>query len=258
MAAQQAKLAALEQAVKDSPADAATSLARDKQREVVRVQLCVRAVRDAKTAVLTALAAPPLPDAPLGPSLRALVVALDAIEDVKAVFYDPRRVAAERESRRRCARVVDRAVEETVRFLRPPPGRPGLVVVGDWVKDKHRRGGGIFAMAAFLEKLARRAIVVIADEFRTTQLCPFCGSKLAHPRKFTKHGEAVEDGGTVYCPAPRGGCVTMGRFAARDVSAAAAILRRFLYANLMGGQLGAPRAWRRGVLFCFGFFCARR
>ena len=251
MAAQQAKLAALEQAVKDFPADTATSLARNKQREVVRVQLSVRAVRDAKADVFTALAGPALPDAPLGPSLRALGIALDAMEDVKAVYFDPRRVAAERESRRRCARVVDRAVEETVRFLRPPPGRPGLVVVGDWVKDKTRRGGGSFAMAEYLEKLARRAIVVIADEFRTSQLCPFCGSRLAHPRKFNKHGEAVEDAGTVYCPAPRGGCVTMGRFAARDVSAAAAILRRFLYANLIGGQLGACLAGA----FCLVWVC---
>jgi hypothetical protein len=81
--------------------------------------------------------------------------------------------------------------------------------------------------------LAREAIVILCDEFRTSKLCIGCARYLRHPRDAHNRNEIY---GVYVCD--HDGCHMHGVYVNRDVSAALKIAGRAL-ASSLGRSLGA-------------------
>ncbi len=81
--------------------------------------------------------------------------------------------------------------------------------------------------------LAREAIVILCDEFRTSKLCIGCARYLRHPRDAHNHNEIY---GVYVCD--HDDCHMHGVYVNRDVSAALKIAGRAL-ASSLGHPLGA-------------------
>jgi hypothetical protein len=106
-----------------------------------------------------------------------------------------------------------------------------LIVVGDYATQRKKRGSK-FPFAVFLKKLARRCIVLIVSEHRTTMNCTFCGC----PVQYTDKQDGSKHSGTVLC----GNLVCMSRqlFSNRDLHAGVNIGLRTWAGLLVGGTLG--------------------
>ena len=84
-----------------------------------------------------------------------------------------------------------------------------------------------------LRRLAKKLIVIVVCEFRTSCLCHFCGSGVQHPKAGKSRGDIR---GTVHCNDSH--CVSRGLFKNRDTAAACNIGCRFVYDFFLGGYLG--------------------
>ena len=175
---------------------------------------------------------------------RALAIAAEMMPDLGALYYHSGRVAADTESKRCRARLMDKTVHETAKFAgcaQPRNAAAGLPVVflGAWAMGPRRRSGN-FALKAFVKKLAAKVIVVVASEHRTTVSCGHCGGPVSHPSKgrtpAARAKKRNEFRGTVYCADKT--CASHGRLFNRDVHAACNIVNRWVYEYLVGGELG--------------------
>jgi hypothetical protein len=182
----------------------------------------------------------------------ALAVAIGIAPVVIQQFYRPSRIAAMLKRQRRTERLYDKAVHQTLEFIKDsvPRGagvaeqgakRYPVLLVGDWATKKKQ--GKHFAFQRYLDRLARRAIVIVVDEHCSTKLCSSCGSEVMYP---DKHDDTKPHYGTVYCPNNQ--CPTQHRFLNRDVAAASNICNRFLAKFFVGGSLGMVLYFRQ---FCF-------
>jgi hypothetical protein len=195
-------------------------------RRVTQVGKQIRALQDT----------PADPEAPAhAAAAAALTLAFAEISLVIRMHYRPSRVEALADAARRRRRFLDRVVEETVAFATPTPAgssRPGVVVVGDWVLARNKRGAK-FPFKKYLDALARRAIVIVASERLTSAACAHCGSYVAHTRK---QDSAQKSAGVSYCP--NKSCPGKGLFFNRDLSAATAISHLFFHTMFWGGHGG--------------------
>ena len=174
--------------------------------------------------------------------LAAFAVAVRIAPTVINQFFRPSRIAAKRKRERRTERLYDKAVFQTLEFIRGElPNRAGsaeretrrcpVLVVGNWATSKKKCNG--FAFQRYIDRLARSAIVIVVDEHCTSKLCSSCGSQVRHP---DRHDFTKPLYGTVFCP--NTSCPTQHRFLNRDVAAASNICNRFLVNFFAGGSLG--------------------
>ena len=138
-----------------------------------------------------------------------------------ALFFNKTRLAANTTAARARQRVLDASVAQVINFavsktpstVDASAARLPVIYVGD--RANNRKASRGFAMQRFLHLLARKAIVVICSEHRTTKCCGDCGHFNVQPRKAYS---AVEHRGTKYCANLE--CPSRGRFTNRDVQAA--------------------------------------
>jgi hypothetical protein len=222
----------------------------------VATQEATLGVRQTNAAIREALAVPATTAADTAiAAVRALVHALRGVAHVGHLHFHPGRVAELAHRRRATARAMDVAVNKVLQFVAPPPGwvpdgRLPVIYVGDWIKDKATAGA--FPKKRFFAHLAKRAIVIVCGEYRTTKRCGDCGCVVRHPLKPDKRTPFK---GTVYCANTH--CPSGGRFRNRDAAAACNIVNRFLCGFYVGGSLGcfadsapvhAPRISLSGTL----------
>ena len=142
------------------------------------------------------------------------------------------------DSKRHRAREMQAADEGITAFCTPTaaqagePARPAVLIVGDWVLS--RKAQGTFAFKRLLRRLAKKLIVIVVCEFRTSCLCHFCGSGVQHPKAGKSRGDIR---GTVHCNDTN--CASRGLFKNRDTAAACNIGCRFIYDFFLGGFLGS-------------------
>ena len=184
----------------------------------------------------------------------ALSVAINIVPVVIQQFYRPSRIAAMLKRQRRTERLYDKAVHQTLEFIKDSvpcsAGDAGqgaqrypVLLVGDWATKKKQ--GKHFAFQRYLDRLARRAIVIVVGEHCSTKLCSSCGSEVMYP---DKHDYTKPHYGTVYCPNNQ--CPTQHRFLNRDVAAASNICNRFLAKFFVGGSLGMVLYFRQFFWLC--------
>ena len=192
--------------------------------------------------------------------LAAFAVAVRIAPTVINQFFRPSRIAAKRKRERRTERLYDKAVFQTLEFIRGElPNRAGsaeretrrcpVLVVGNWATSKKKCNG--FAFQRYIDRLARSAIVIVVDEHCTSKLCSSCGSQVRHP---DRHDFTKPLYGTVFCP--NTSCPTQHRFLNRDVAAASNICNRFLVNFFAGGSLGMFMGlffWTDLRFFCFAW-----
>ena len=142
------------------------------------------------------------------------------------------------DSKRHRAREMQAADEGITAFCTPTaaqagePARPAVLIVGDWVLS--RKAQGAFAFKRLLRRLAKKLIVIVVCEFRTSCLCHFCGSGVQHPKAGKSRGDIR---GTVHCNDTN--CASRGLFKNRDTAAACNIGCRFIFDFFLGGFLGS-------------------
>ncbi len=173
-------------------------------------------------------------------------IAAEMMPGLAALYYHSGRVAADTESKRCRARLMDKTLHETAKFAgcaqQPRDVAAGLPVVflGAWAMGPRRRSGNV-ALKAFVKKLAAKVIVVVASEHRTTMACGHCGGRVSHPSKgrtpAARAKKRNEFRGTVYC-ADKTCASHDGRLFNRDIHAACNIVNRWVYEYLVGGELG--------------------
>ena len=216
----------------------------------IETQDALRARHHTSALIRACLAQAP-PDPASSNVLDAVEAALKGAHAAFFLWQHPERILGLQERKRRRKRLINRTVDDVLRFARaaqrvpaepppppPPDGAPPkpplvrvpVVVIGDRAVSGESHGP--FPMKACVRLLAKEAAVVVASEFRTTKLCGFCGCAIEHPRKM--NGRV--DHGTVYCPDPT--CFSGGRFLNRDVAASSNIVERFTTEFYFGGQLG--------------------
>jgi hypothetical protein len=192
-----------------------------------------------------------------GQIMTALGIAVGGMVHVRALAFHCPRKAAARKAKSARRRLIDRTVDNVVRFVSDSNSHATngnadlpIVVLGDWAIDG-KGSKGKFAMKEFVSKLAKRVIVVAANEHCTSKLCGDCGHQLAHPIKGS--GKSEQHDGVVYCKNKL--CASRGRFFNRDVNGATNICNRWLYDYVMGGSLGVFYAINSIlVFFCAHFF----
>jgi hypothetical protein len=173
----------------------------------------------------------------------ALKVAMDIAPVVIEQFYRPSRVAAMIRVRRRTERVYDKTAHQVLQFISPNlsggtgsaslgAARRPVLLIGNWATEKKRSNK--FAFQRFIDRLAKKAIIVEVDEHCTTRLCAMCGTTVMYP---SKQWSKDMHKGTVNCP--NTACPLRHSFLNRDVAAASNIVNRFLADMFMGGNLGA-------------------
>ncbi len=156
-----------------------------------------------------------------------------------SLHFQAARLAELAERSRVKKRMVAVAVNQVAAAARidhadPQPERPrcSVVLMGGWFKDVNAPGGA-FPLKRFVDELAKKCVVIVLDEFRTSSRCSHCSGPLSHT---TKADKSAEFRGTVYCTAK--GCGSFGRFENRDALGAANVSARFICGFYVGGSLG--------------------
>ena len=237
--ASQARVSELERA----QATAANGLKADELKELQKLRAAIetqehtRIVHDAGIAAAAAFANLAVPK--LDRLLQAFAIGTAAMPSRVALFFNETRLAENARSARVRQRVLDTAVNQLISFASAKTlpdaddtvKRLPVIYIGDRVNNRKASRG--FAIQRFLHLLARKAIVVICSEHRTTKCCGDCGHFNVQPRKAYS---AVLHRGTMYCE--QRVCPSQGRFTNRDVQAACNIVDRFICAFVLGGKLG--------------------
>jgi hypothetical protein len=229
--------------------------------EALKTQLTVRRNLLAGAAVKAKLAEGAAdPAAPMAHVWDALALSTSMWPGVAEVHFHPARLAAEDERWRCRKRLADKTLHAVKTFVGDAgvhrPGTPyKIIYLGAWYKQAKN---GDFALQRFVAELAKHAVVVEANEMRTTLLCGHCGSVAEHPRtgggaKGRGRNRAFK--GTVVCR--NRFCASKGRLWGRDTQSAANITNRFFVDFLIGGELGKVSAfyfigtaWFVPPLFC--------
>jgi hypothetical protein len=207
------------------------------QAHRLAMQRHTRAVHAAAKQVAELLKAP-------GTMGQALIIGLDALQHVAFINFDPGRIAAAAESKRRQRRIVDKTASDILAFTaerthtdpsparnqRFPPRTLQVIVAGNWLAGSTSRN---FPMKKTITKLARECIFQYASETMTTSACNLCGDLHQYPSK--QNGEKAS--GSVQCANPA--CPGKRAFFNRDTSAASGICKRWIYRYMFGGELGA-------------------
>jgi len=211
----------------------------------IETQAHTRAVQQAGIDAAAAYANPAM--SPMQQLLAAYAIGAAVMPARAALFFNKTRLAVNTTAARARQRVLDASVAQVINFavsktpsnVDASAARLPVIYVGD--RANNRKASRGFAMQRFLHLLARKAIVVICSEHRTTKCCGDCGHFNVQPRKAYS---AVEHRGTKYCANLE--CPSRGRFTNRDVQAACNIVDRFICAFMLGGSLGL-----RGVGWIF-------
>jgi hypothetical protein len=214
----------------------------------IATQVHTRAVQQAGIDAAAAYANQAL--SPMQQLLAAYAIGAAVMPARAALFFNKTRLDVNTTAARARQRVLDASVAQVINFasaqtlpnVDASAARLPVIYVGD--RANNRKASRGFAMQRFLHLLARKAIVVICSEHRTTKCCGDCGHFNVQPRKAYS---AVEHRGTKYCANLE--CPSRGRFTNRDVQAACNIVDRFICAFMLGGSLGL-----RGVEWIFSFF----
>ena len=206
-------------------------------RAAIETQEHTRIVHNAGIAAAAAFANLAVPK--LDRLLQAFAIGAAAMPSRAALFFNKTRLAENAKRARVRQRVLDTTVNQVVNFAgaKTPRNIDGtvkrlpVIYIGDRVNNP--KASRTFPMKRFLRLLARKAIVVICSEHRTTKCCGDCGYFNVQPRKAYS---AVLHRGTMYCE--QRACPSQGRFTNRDVQAACNIVDRFICAFVLGGKLG--------------------
>jgi hypothetical protein len=208
--------------------------------DAVRTQKALRAVHDTSARLKACVVASDKAN-PSAAIIEGMKIAFSSVASVMLLHQHPGRLAEAAERRRIKKRMMDVAVNKVIDAARidhtdPLPETPRLpvVLIGDWLK-KHGAGGA-FPLQRFIKHLAKRCIVIVCDEFRTTRRCGDCGADTKHP---LQSDHKTEFRGTLQCADETKTCGSRGRFKNRDVAAACNISSRFLCGFYVGGSLGA-------------------
>jgi hypothetical protein len=226
--------------------DAAAAAAPDAEDLAYQTQLLVRRLQQAAGDIKDDMrSADSATVPPLANVWRALRRGGDAMADVVALFYHPGRVKDESEAKRRRQRLMDRTLNEALQFAGAcsVAGAPKPVIyLGDWAMQPGRAAKG-FPLKEWVRALAKKAVVLVATEMRTTITCGWCGSEVVHPTQAAA-GRGLEIYGAVYCAAK--GCAGDGRLLPRDVHGAYNIAGLWAYQHLLGGESGTYGCLVRG------------
>ena len=232
----------------------------------IATQVHTRAVHQAGIDAAAAYANPALP--PMERVFQAFAIAAGALPARVELYFNPTRLALATKAFRLRHRVLAASVNQVINFAvsKTPSNVDGsatrlpVIYVGDRVNN--RKASRSFPMQRFLHLLARKAIVVICSEHRTTKCCGDCGHFNVQPRKAYS---TAKHRGTMYCENLE--CPSRGRFTNRDVQAACNIVDRFICAFVLGGTIGLcgrvpllVMVVLRTPCFCVGmfFFCSGR